>query len=202
MDVLVLWELPWIPFTQVALVLIALLHGQKSIEECWQYIRMCWRRTLSPDFDNLADLGYILIGWAAIWRQYSAQAGLEKPYMSIFSGASWLRLLYSLRGETWMGPRLLPILSALKDTGGFVVVTATCVCAATHAYYNLQLREDPAPIYAAFMQVFRLGILGDFDLFEFEGLDPTLKLNQNSSEWEPQDPDPGEDYVTWFTFEL
>ena len=81
-----------------------------------------------------------------------------------------------------------------------MVVTVTCICAATHAYYNLQLREDPTPTYAAFMQVVRLGIFGDFDLFEFEGLDPTLKLNENSSEWEPQDPDPGEDYVACFRF--
>ena len=178
-------------------MLIAVLHGQKSIEECWQYIRMCRKRTPSLDFDNLADLAYILIGWCAIGRQASAPAGLEKPFMSFFSAASWLRLLYSLRGETWMGPRLLPILSALKDTSGFVVVTATCVCAAAHAYYNLQLREEPTPTYAAFIQVVRLGIFGDFDLFEFEGLDPTHKLNADSQEWEPQDPDPGPDYVAW-----
>ena len=203
-------------------MLIAALHGQKSFEECCQYIRMCRKRRqfqmllagvrgrevsgavrpMTLDFDNLADFGYIVVGWCAIWRQAYAPASLEKPFMSFFSGASWLRLLYSLRGETWIGPRLLPILSALKDTGGFVVVTVTCVCAATHAYYNLQLREDPTPTYAAFMQIFRLGILGDFDLFEFEGLDPTHKLNADSQEWEPQDPDPGPDYAACSTIRV
>ena len=191
-----------IPFTKVALLLITVLHGQKSIEELWQYcVHMCRKRTLSPDFDNVADFLYIAIGWWAISRQASTHVGLEKPFMSFFSGASWLRLLYSLRGETWMGPRLLPILSALRDTGGFMVVTVTCICAATHAYYNLQLRDDPTPTYAAFMQVVRLGIFGDFDLFEFEGLDPTHKLNVDSQEWEPQDPDPGPDYVACSRFE-
>ena len=181
-------------------MLIAVLHGQKTIEELQQYVRMCRKKMLSLDFDNLADLGYILLGWWAILRQASAPAGLEKPFMSFFSATSWLRLLYSLRGETWMGPRLLPILSALWDTRGFAVVTVNCLCAAIHAYYNLQLRDDPTPFYAATMQIVRLGIFADFDLFEFEGLDPTLKLNENSSEWEPQDPDPGEDYVTCSRF--
>ena len=184
-----------IPFSEVALVLITVLHGQKSIEECWQYVHMCRNRTLLLDFDNMADLGYILIGWWAIWRQTFTPGQLEKPMMSLFSGVSWLRLLYSLRGEMWMGPRLLPILSALRDTRGFVIVTVACVCGATHAYYNLQLVEDPIPAYGAFLQVLRLGIFGDFDLLDFEGLSPTQKLNMDTHEWEPHNPDPGPDYV-------
>eukprot|EP00435_Cladocopium_sp_Y103_P042240 s2865_g11.t1 len=145
------------------------------------------------DFDNLADIAYIVAGWVAIVRQALDPTKLEKPWMSIFSAMAWLRALYSLRGETWMGPRLLPIISALKDTAAFFLVTLTCILAASHAYYNLQMREEPTPAYAAFMQVVRLGIFGDFDLFEFEGLDPTYKLN--GQEWEPVDPDPGPNYV-------
>ena len=183
-------------------MLIALLHGQKSIEECWQYIRMCRTWTLSMDFDNLADLGYILIGWAAIWRQYSAQAGagealhviLQRGIMAAvplqpsrrdMDGATPAAHPLSARGHGWIrgGDRHL----CLRGHPRILQPTA---------------QRRPSPFYAAFMQVFRLGILADFDLFEFEGLDPTLKLNQNSSEWERQDPDPGEDYVTWCTFEL
>ena len=55
------------------------------------------------------------------------------------------------------------------------------------------MREEPTPVYAALMQVVRLGIFGDFDLFEFEGLDTTYK--PNGEEWEPVDPDPGPNYV-------
>lgn len=92
--------------------------------------------------------------------------------MSLFCALAWLRLLYStlvlsilrlatgLRGESWLGPRLLPILAALKDTFAFFLVTAICLLAATHAYYNLQVRYEPSPVYAAFMQVMRLGSLG------------------------------------------
>ena len=54
------------------------------------------------------------------------------------------------------------------------------------------------------MQVIRLGIFGDFDLFEFEGLDTTYELREGANDtsdavqaWEPVDPDPGPDYVSW-----
>lgn len=70
-----------------------------------------------------------------------------------------------------------------------------CLSAAAHAYYNLQIRNEPVPTYAAVMQVVRLGIFGDFDLFEFEGLDPTYKLKDDVNELEPIDPSPGPDYL-------
>eukprot|EP00435_Cladocopium_sp_Y103_P019356 s2919_g4.t1 len=165
-----------------------------------QHVATCRQGRLNLlEFDNLADMAYIVAGWVAIVRQTFDPAKLEKPWMSIFSAMTWLRALYSLRGETWMGPRLLPIISALKDTLAFFLVTWTCILAAAHAYYNLQMREEPTPAYAALMQVVRLGIFGDFDLFEFEGLDTTYKpngqLGEGDQEWEPVDPDPGPNYV-------
>ena len=78
-----------------------------------------------------------------------------------------------------MGPRLLPILSALKDTLAFFIVTGTCILAATHAYYNLQLREEPIPTYGAFLQVMLRLVLGFFpavllywDMFLFFWVNP------------------------------
>lgn len=177
---------------------VAVLHGKKTIEEFCQYIMLkCIRKVHILDFDNLADVAYITIGWCAILRQAS-DPSLEKPFMAVFSGLAWLRALYTFRGEIWMGPRLLPILSAIKDTQAFFMVTGTCILAAAHAYHNLQMKTEPSPSYAAFLQVIRLGIFGDFDLYEFEGLDPTYKMNEEA-QWEPQDPDPGPDYVALLT---
>ena len=66
------------------------------------------------------------------------------------------------------------------------------------------MRDDPTPTYAALMQVIRLGMFGDFDLFEFEGLDMTYQLSELANDtgdafqaWEPVNPDPGPDYVSW-----
>lgn len=43
----------------------------------------------------------------------------------------------------------------------------------------------------------RLGIFGDFDLFEFEGVDETIKLNasSNGTVWEYEDPEPSDDGI-------
>ena len=179
-----------------SLWIILCFHAKKSFEELMQHLtvfRYHRDRFNLFEFDNIADIAYIAAGWMAIVRQALDPTKLEKPWMSIFCAMAWLRALYSLRGEMWMGPRLLPIISALKDTLAFFLVTWTCILAAAHAYYNLQMREEPIPVYAALMQVVRLGIFGDFDLFEFEGLDTTYK--PNGEELEPVDPDPGPNYV-------
>ena len=194
-------------FATTSLSLAAILHIKKTFDEVVQVYRyllqvLCDRETKTRrsyiNFDNIADIWYIVSGWVAIYRQLVVfPSSIEKPWMAMFCAFSWLRLLYCLRGETWMGPRLLPILSAIKDTFAFFVLTCICLAAATHAYYNLGVRDEPTPTYAAFMQVIRLGIFGDFDMFEFEGLDPTYALKEDDIDqiWEPQDPIPGPDYV-------
>jgi len=191
-------------FSVASLFVIVVLHAKKTLDESVQLVlhmrSLCSCRKTQESyitFDNAADLMYLVTGWMAVNRQlFVVTEGLEKPWMAMFSALAWLRLLYSLRGESWMGPRLLPILSAIKDTFAFFMLTGLCLAAATHAYYNLQLREEPTPSYAAMMQVVRLGIFGDFDLFEFEGLDPVYTQKQdNVHEWEPTDPSPGPDYV-------
>eukprot|EP00438_Fugacium_kawagutii_P000456 Skav229755 [mRNA] locus=scaffold1796:89127:90214:- [translate_table: standard] len=111
-------------------------------------------------------------------RQFLQPDRLEKPWMALFSGMSWLRLVYALRGEAWMGPRVLPMLCALRDTWVFGTVTILSILAATHAFYNFQVR-DRDEVYATFIRVIRFGIFGDFDLLE----------------WEQGDPDAGPDYV-------
>lgn len=71
-----------------------------------------------------------------------------------------------------------------------------CIVAASHAYYTLEIRDEPWPTYAALMQIVRLGIFGDFDMFEFEGLDPIYTSNDADTAYilKPQDPDPGPHY--------
>ena len=189
--------------------MVVLLHLKKSWDESVQvlpHLVQCLKCSANQrsymTFDNVADALYLVGGWLAIARQLLIGSDeLEKPCMAVFAAAAWLRLLYSLRAETWMGPRLLPILSAVKDTFAFFLLMVICIASAAHAYYNLQLREEPTPTYAALMQEVRLGVFGDFDLFEFEGLDPTYRLKddgndtESQNEWEPIDPSPGPDYV-------
>ena len=201
----------WVPFV---------LHSKKTLHELPQLLahfgKKCipWHQRHSwkcigwlhigfnnmdryMNFDNVADLLYIGSGWAAIGRQWSCPSSPEKPCMAIFCGFSWLRLVYSLRGETWIGPRLLPILSAIQDTFAFFFLMTICIVAASHAYYSLEIRDGPSPTYVAIMQIVRLGIFGHFDMFEFEGLDKTYipKDADNATVLVPKDPDPGPQYA-------
>ncbi|CAK8996077.1 unnamed protein product [Durusdinium trenchii] len=195
----------------VVLKVLICIHMKMVLEELAQQlealgirVQLLWTRrsekgwiALPPflDVDNLADLAYQVVGCVALFRQLD-HAGLEKPFMAIFSACAWLRFCSTLRGEPWFGLRILPIISALRDTVGFFFFAFVCVCAATHAYYNLQVRDEDYPIYDAFLQVVRLGLFADFDLFEFQGTDPIFK--QNNAQWEPEDPSPkemGDDYI-------
>ena len=100
--------------------------------------------------------------------------------------------MYSLRGERWLGPYLLPILTAVRDTVAFFFVTMMSIAAATHAYVILGPRgEDTYPVYSAFTHTIRLAMFGDFDLFEYQGQDPVYEQSvTNPMLWEPVDPEP------------
>lgn len=60
-----------------------------------------WSYTKILDFDNLFDFGYLAAGWVAILRQLWNLESLEKPFMSLYCGMSWLRILWILRGALW-----------------------------------------------------------------------------------------------------
>jgi len=151
----------------------------------------------APSPETLVDLFFVVAGYFAIYRQMDlcSNRELEPIFLPGFCSMYWLRLMYSLRGERWLGPYLLPILSAVRDTGAFFFVTSLCVGSATHAYVIMNPRgEDEYPIYSSFLHTVRLAIFGDFDLFEYQGQDTTFQ--QVEGEWAPNDPSPkdvGED---------
>ncbi|CAE7746111.1 unnamed protein product, partial [Symbiodinium microadriaticum] len=151
----------------------------------------------APGLETLVDVFFLVAGCFAIYGQMDlCSAGeLEPIFLPGFCSMYWLRLMYSLRGERWLGPYLLPILSAVRDTGAFFFVTSLCVASATHAYVIMNPRgEDEYPIYSSFLHTVRLAIFGDFDLFEYQGQDTTFQLVEG--EWAPNDPNPkdvGED---------
>ncbi|CAE7226024.1 unnamed protein product [Symbiodinium necroappetens] len=145
----------------------------------------------APSLETLFDFFFLVAGCFAIYGQMERCSGgeLEPIFLPGFCSMYWLRLMYSLRGERWLGPYLLPILSAVRDTGAFFFVTSLCVASATHAYVIMNPRgEDEYPIYSSFLQTVRLAIFGDFDLFEYQGQDTTFQLVDD--EWAPNDPNP------------
>lgn len=191
------------------LYILIFIHMKMTLEELAQQVQAIGTQlhnaymsivdsqtvTLPPflDIDQLTDLGYQILGCTALFKQIQTPEKLEKPFMALFSAMAWFRFCYSLRGEPWFGPRILPILFALRDTVVFFFFFACiCVCAATHAHYNLAVvpSNHDYPLYASILQVVRLGIFGDFDLFEFEGADGSIKQKAGTTdEWEHVDPE-------------
>ncbi|CAK9098806.1 Uncharacterized protein SCF082_LOCUS46293 [Durusdinium trenchii] len=155
------------------------------------------------DIYNCVDNVYTVIGTIVLGQQlawWHIDEASNKALLALFCGMAWLRLLASLRGYTWLGLRFLPIIGAILDSASFFFITGTCLLASAHAYYQMGPRkEDPLPLFSAFVIPFRLGILGDFDLFEFEGKD-TKYVEGNETEtdeasWVPKDPEPGDDHL-------
>eukprot|EP00439_Symbiodinium_sp_Y106_P082777 s301_g22.t1 len=180
-----------------ALWILAIIHTKEALEWLVQAGYFSWSKCCgryeeaAVGLESLADLLYLVTGYLGIVRQIELRE-LEQSFLPVFSAMAWLRLLYSLRGERWLGPRLLPILSAVRDTQAFFLVTVLCLASATHAYFILNPRgEDPLPIYSSFTHTVRLGIFGDFDLFEYQGQDTTFAVDA-TGEWVPNDPVPDE----------
>eukprot|EP00746_Dinoflagellata_sp_MGD_P045233 gnl/MRDRNA2_/MRDRNA2_210832_c0_seq1.p1 gnl/MRDRNA2_/MRDRNA2_210832_c0~~gnl/MRDRNA2_/MRDRNA2_210832_c0_seq1.p1 ORF type:complete len:290 (-),score=29.61 gnl/MRDRNA2_/MRDRNA2_210832_c0_seq1:323-1099(-) len=95
----------------------------------------------------------------------------------------WFRVLYGLRPFEAFGPRILPILFAVKDTAAFAVVMLFCTAAATHAYFVIGVSDTPSLFYASFLPIYRLIWLGDFDLSELEGQDTETTNVGLSTKW-------------------
>jgi hypothetical protein len=132
-----------------------------------------------------------IFGMCVVWS--TSAEGVWKSPLAIWAGARWLRTLYGLRGYECIGLKMLPILSALQDTFIFMLVVCFFLAAAVHAYYVLGVREAPSPLYAAVLPMLRLGLFGDFDMFELEGVDTSFV--QDHQALQPRDPDPSDLYV-------
>ncbi|CAE7941720.1 unnamed protein product [Symbiodinium necroappetens] len=201
--------------TWPALWVLAMIQFKEGVELLWHVDRVNGKEMKllgdadvsfvqpAPSLETLVDFFFLVAGCFAIYRQMDLCSGgeLEPIFLPGFCSMYWLRLMYSLRGERWLGPYLLPILSAVRDTGAFFFVTSLCVASATHAYVIMNPRgEDDHPIYSSFLHTVRLAIFGDFDLFEYQGQDTTFQLDEKG-EWAPNDPKPkdvgGEDSPFW-----
>ena len=193
------------------LMVLMIVHGKRTFEELVQWVTFLEEQEQRGKglllqvlrLEAFLDLSFLIIGWLALIRRWTAP-GID-VWSAAFCAWAWLKLLYSLRGEAWIGPRLLPIFYALYDALGFFVVVLVAVASASHAYYDLHLRKEAVevvegfwrPLFAAYtavLQTSRLAFFGDFDLYEYEGLDPTLEPGDNGI-LEPVDPAPSTEYV-------
>ena len=87
------------------------------------------------------------------WRNTPLQRGL----MAIWVAWNWLRIVNSISALTVFGPRVLPILSSVQDTGSFFVVMFLVIAALMHGYFVLNTAgTEPNLLYANLEKVYPL----------------------------------------------
>jgi len=132
-------------------------------------------------------------------------------YLAVIVFLRWIRFLFSLFATTFFGEQLLPAYKAMfsAESLKFLFFIMMCVYAAFSAYYMFPIPENMPQatqagtpghtelfdlwgfengwehIMRTFMKMYRLNIMGDFDLWELEGLDPVLSVTKdmNISGW-------------------
>lgn len=191
--------------------------GKRCIEEASQLYSFC-RVTSLPvaGLTSVKEVAFaMLVQYLCAYMKYSLADGIilfislkglfslsaddfsdqDRFWLALWFASLWLRVVFSLRVVESVGTRFLPIFRAVQSAGSFFLVVGFFFLACVHAYYMLGVRIEPSPSYAAFLQVFRLGFLGDFDMFEFEGVDPTYVKRGDGDIWEPEDPSPSPRYA-------
>lgn len=93
---------------------------------------------------------------------------------------------------------MLPMLCAIRGAMAFAVMMMFGLAAVTHSYFVVGARDLPGgtgmSIYASFQPIWRLAMLGDFDMFFLEGTDAVFEPNAQGV-LEPKDPNPGENFA-------
>mmetsp|Transcript_43989 Transcript_43989/g.84466 ORF Transcript_43989/g.84466 Transcript_43989/m.84466 type:complete len:630 (-) Transcript_43989:256-2145(-) len=99
-------------------------------------------------------------------------------------GLKWIHFIFELMNTKGLGHSVLPAFKAVTGTDAlaFMVFLMIIVFGTVQTYWALPIREhlpkDGRSVFAlVFMKVFRLELLGDFDISELEGEDPVLKGN-------------------------
>mmetsp|Transcript_70114 Transcript_70114/g.194997 ORF Transcript_70114/g.194997 Transcript_70114/m.194997 type:complete len:604 (-) Transcript_70114:174-1985(-) len=112
----------------------------------------------------------------------------------LFSNAclfKWFELIVSLLATRGFGGSVLPTFLAVcsKESLCYLGFLSICVLATFHAYYSYPIEEhlpgkQDTPfdlLLFAFLKIFRLDILGDFDLWELEGVDDVVEGSINTT---------------------
>eukprot|EP00971_Amphidinium_carterae_P030524 600356-Amphidinium_carterae.1 len=161
---------------------------------------MCQTRTFKrPPIRNLLDIMRVVLELYTCLQLHLQEEVVDlqvQVALAAWTAWQWLRCLFALRGFRAVGPKVLPVVFAVQaqEMFGFLVVMLFTLAAATNGYMLFALRQEPSKLYASVLVIYRLAVLGDVDLFEFEGLDTKLVQDEDAAIYEPEDPPPSDHY--------
>ena len=102
-----------------------------------------------------------------LWHWEHRGTTVQRGSLVVLIFFRWFRLLMSLCLFEVFGPRVLPIISSVRDTVPFFVVSILAIVTFTHAYYATGMRPDDgsgSTFYEYFLLIFRLSVLGEGDM--------------------------------------
>jgi len=142
---------------------------------------------------NLFDLFRIILQFCILSAILVFETDVQN-YLSFRSALAvlvfimWVRALFGLRIYQAVGVPMLPIIKCMWKIAPFCGVLVFYLCGVAHGYYTLDIREETIE---SLMIVYRLGLLGDFDMDELEGNEPKGELDADMF---TIDADPSENY--------
>jgi len=91
----------------------------------------------------------------------------------------WIQFLVGMLAFEFLGLTVLPAYCAMisAESMKFVLFMTGFILASTHAYYGLPIEADAGghELIVSFFDMFRLGILNDFNLYELERVSPSFQ---------------------------
>jgi len=128
-------------------------------------------------------------------------------FFSILIIFKWLQFMFGCVMWEFFGLTVLPAFYSMTSTESlkFLVYMGLLLIMCTHAYWSLPLQNEDYELahpngsfFISMFRMFRLTVMGDFDSFELEGIDPQLQtednitqLDENPADWAADATNPG-----------
>lgn len=103
-------------------------------------------------------------------------------FLSVLVLIRWTQVGFGLLQLPGIGRNIVPVFYAITRPASinFLFILFIIVMGSFHAYFVFPIKENTGKfdnIFNGFLKIFRLEVLGDFDLNELEGLSETLSAN-------------------------
>eukprot|EP00403_Amphidinium_massartii_P021813 CAMPEP_0178400016 /NCGR_PEP_ID=MMETSP0689_2-20121128/15572_1 /TAXON_ID=160604 /ORGANISM="Amphidinium massartii, Strain CS-259" /LENGTH=774 /DNA_ID=CAMNT_0020020799 /DNA_START=68 /DNA_END=2392 /DNA_ORIENTATION=- len=116
-------------------------------------------------------------GLACLMVSQGLRRGLQNRLtLATWVACKWLHFAWHLRGTRLVGKRMLPVVYALGDVAGFLIVCLFALIAAIHMYYVLGDKGSFDVLKFDFDVVYRLVVLQDFENDELHSTNRSLEL--------------------------
>jgi len=110
-------------------------------------------------------VGMVVMLLLCMWEITTPSPAVFRGVAAVVSTFEWVGFLDGLTAFSLVGPAIMPTLTAMRDIWVMAGVLVLVLLAAIHAHVLL----TRTPFGQSYLVIWRLGLLGDFELGEFSG---------------------------------